>query len=302
MSGADWVDQWMRAWRAFPDAGEVNPWSVMLEQLSRSQGGGEPAFADAAARITQQSRLLLDLGHALTAASGGDWQESVLGYLDELGERLGDPEEAMRVFGGTSALASWRSFADPDRGADAEAWMGGFDALLRMPGIGPARQQQEALRELYRLWREYERAYGEYAAWCAETARRSVDRLRAYLSDRFENDDGPAGIRALYDAWAECCGQVYAERVATDDYAKLQGRLVNAFLAYRRQTGELMDEWARGTGLPTRQEVDALHRELKEMRMTLREFQAGAAPHGRETAGTRGKKRTKKKKKAAGRK
>lgn len=303
MVNSPWVDEWMRAWRSCPDAGEANPWTAMLEHFAKSHPASQhPCFAESLYKVTEQSRAFFDLGQTLARNGGADWQQAVFHYLDELSRQVQDPQAAANAFGGVSPLDYWRGLAghghDPE--SSQRSLTAQLDQLLRMPGIGHTREHQEALQELSRLWLSYEQAYGEYAAHCAETASRSVARLRDRLQSEFASGGGPASIRALYDAWVVCSEEVHAERVATQDYMKLHGRLVNALMAYRRQAGKLMDEWAKATNMPTREEVDALHRKLKDTRAELRALQTGAGVE--RTDGKKKRKAAKKSKKKAGKK
>jgi len=280
MTDSRWLDEWMRAWRSFPDPRGGNPWTAMLEHFAKSHPASyHQPFADALDKITGQSRAFFDLGQTLATNGGDGWQDAVFRYLDELSDQAKDPQAAARAFGGVSPLDYWRQLAGHggDSSGEPQSLMGQLDQLLRMPGLGYTREHQESHQELSRLWLDYQRAYGEYAAYCAETARRSVERLRERLQAEFADAGGPASIRALYDAWVACSEEVYAERVATDEYMKLHGRMVNALLAYRRQAGKLLDEWAKAANMPTREEVDALHRKLKETRRELDSLKAAAA-------------------------
>lgn len=312
MTDSRWVDEWLRAWRSLPEPPGTNPWTAMLDHFTQSHpAAGQQSFSDVLDKLTEQSREFFELGQGLAARQSGSWREAVLAYVDELAGRLQDPSAAARAFGGLSPLDHWQQFAGhadqppPHR----ESLTAQLETLLRMPGLGITREHQESLQELSRLWLEYEQAYGEYAAYCAETARQSLERLRERLDAELSGGDGPSSIRALYNAWVACSEEVYAERVAKPEYMKLHGGMVNALMAYRRQAGRLVDECADAAGLPTRVEVDSLHRRLKDTRQALqdtrRELRAlegriGATPEPRRKKKTAGKKTTGKK--AAGKK
>lgn len=299
MTDSPWMDEWMRAWRAFPETVDGNPWTAMLEHFAKSHPAAcNQWFADPLRKITEQSRAFFDLGQTLASNEGRGWQDSVFRYLDDVAERLRDPESAARTIGGMPPLDYWGRLAGHGKQPppDQASLMSQLEALLRMPGLGYTRERQEFFQELSRLWLRYERAYGEYAAYCAETARRSVERLRERLTGEFANGGGPTSIRALYDTWAACSEEVYAERVATDDYMRLHGRMVNALMAYRGHASRLLDEWAKAADMPTREEVDALHRKLEDMRRELRELKT--AP-GTSAPGKKKRKKKSKKKRAA---
>ncbi|MDZ7841982.1 MAG: poly(R)-hydroxyalkanoic acid synthase subunit PhaE [Gammaproteobacteria bacterium] len=281
MTDSRWVEEWLQAWRSFPDAGDANPWTAMLDHFTHSHpAASHQSFSDALDRISGQSRAFFDLGRTLATNDGEGWQASVFKYLDEMAERMRDPEAAAQAFGGASPLGYWQQFAGhgADSTGDPQSLMAWFDKLMRIPGIGYTREHQESLQELSRLWLNYEQAYGEYANYCAETVRLTVERLREHLTREFEGGGGPASIRALYDIWVDAGEQVYAERVAAQEYMRLHGRMVNALMAYRRRAAKLVDRWATIANLPTREEVDALHRKLKETRDALRDLETRGEP------------------------
>jgi class III poly(R)-hydroxyalkanoic acid synthase PhaE subunit len=197
-------------------------------------------------------------------------------HLEWLTEQAGDPQARATTLAGASPLDYWRQFAGhaASSSPDQSSFFAKLDKTLQTPGLGYTRELQEAMQELSRRWLSYEKAYGEYAAYCAETTRRSLEKLRERLQEAFENGEGPDSVRALYDAWVDCSEEVYAERAATGEYMSLHGTMVNTLMAYRQQASQIMDQWADAQGLPTRQEVDALHRKLKETRQALRTLEA----------------------------
>jgi class III poly(R)-hydroxyalkanoic acid synthase PhaE subunit len=302
MTDAKWLDEWTRAWQSFPGAAGANPWTTAFDHFTKSnQTAYRQQFAEALTKISDQSRAFLDLGETLVRERGEDWQESVFQYLDTLAGHLEDPQAAGQALMGASTLDYWQKFAghDPHPSGEAQSWLAQMDKLLQMPGVGYTREHQESLQELSRLWLAYERAYGEYAAYCGETARRSLKRLRERLADEFQQGPGPATIRALYDTWVACSEETYAERAATEEYMRLHGTMVNALMAYRRQAAKIMDQWAEAVNLPTRQEVDILHRKLKETRQELNALKSRLAT-GSDTVNKAGKPKSTGRAKAAG--
>lgn len=274
MTDSRWMDEWMRAWQSFPGGSQTNPWSAALDYFTKANRDAyQQPFADALNKITEQSRAFFDLGQTVARSGGDDWQQAVFEYLDELSSQAQDPETAAKALAGVSPLDYWKQVAGHDA-ADHQSFTARIDKLLQMPGVGYTREHQEAVQELSRRWLHHEKAYGEYAAYCAETARRAVERLRERFQDEFARGKGPATIRGLYDAWVACNEEVYAERAATDEYLKLHGRMVNTLMSYRQQAGRLVDQWAGKANLPTREEVDALHRKLKDTRQEMRALQA----------------------------
>lgn len=266
----------MRAWQSFPDA-QSGPWAAALDHFATTHPAAyQEPLAEAVNKLTEQCRSFFELGQEIAGNDQTDWQQSIFKYLDMLTEQAADPRAAARVFAGASPLGYWSRFAGHDASAagDRPSFLAQFEKALQTPGVGYTREHQDSVQELSRRWLEYEKAYGEYAAYCAETARRSVETLRGRLREAFDAERGPDSVRGLYDIWVDCSEDVYAERAATREYMQLHGRMVNTLMAYKQQAARITDQWAEAMNLPSREEVDALHRKLKDTRQELRAIKA----------------------------
>ena len=93
----------------------------------------------------------------------------------------------------------------------------------------------------------------------------------------------PAGRRRLssalkvYELWVDCAEAAYGATVRKDDFAGLQSQLANlsaALLVEQRKHAETL---ARAFGLPTRNEVDALYGQIKELRRQVAALGEGRA-------------------------
>lgn len=126
-----------------------------------------------------------------------------------------------------------------------------------------------------------------------EIASRAAERFTARMRAAGRNDPTAENALALYEAWVECAEEAYATTVRKEDFSQLQAQLTNTamalLLAQRRQAEGLARAW----GLPTREEADALQRQIRELRQQLEEHVgAGAAPAaGRVAPASRPKKR-----------
>lgn len=93
---------------------------------------------------------------------------------------------------------------------------------------------------------------------------------------------GPPTLQSalkVYELWVDCAEAAYGATVRKDDFAGLQSQLANlsaALLVEQRKHAETL---ARAFGLPTRNEVDALYGQIKELRR-----QVAALAEGRATA------------------
>lgn len=161
--------------------------------------------------------------------------------------------------------------------------------------LGPAAAQGAAdAQSAWELLMKLGQLQGELARHWSAIAQDSAQRFIARAQASGGADLSPERALALYETWVECAEEAYAATVRKDDFCRLQAQLTNTamalLLAQRRQA----DKLARAWGLPTREEADALQRQMRELRQELEERTAEAAPRAkaprpkRKSAGARG--------------
>jgi class III poly(R)-hydroxyalkanoic acid synthase PhaE subunit len=141
-----------------------------------------------------------------------------------------------------------------------------IDRFLSIPGVGYTREWQEHLQEHGRLWFDYQRTFQRYAAGFNELGLKCVERFEQKLKAFASEGKSVGAARELYDLWVDCCEEVYGEYVSTDEYAELHAQLVNTLMQVKRHAGALIDESLGAMNMPTRREVNTLHRRLQETR------------------------------------
>jgi hypothetical protein len=70
----------------------------------------------------------------------------------------------------------------------------------------------------------------------------------------------------VYELWVDCAEAAYGATVRKDDFARLQSQLANVSAALLVEQRKHAETLARAFGLPTRNEVDALYGQIKELR------------------------------------
>jgi hypothetical protein len=77
------------------------------------------------------------------------------------------------------------------------------------------------------------------------------------------------GAMKVYEVWVDCAESAYGAAVRKDDFARLQSQLANVSAALLVEQRKHAETLARAFGLPTRNEVDALHGQVRELRREL---------------------------------
>jgi hypothetical protein len=218
-----------------------------------SGSGSDAAFTAAAGRFFE----LLKTFTTAPAAAAGQAPD-----LSSLGAQLAAQFEQW-LKGSAGAGASFSAAAGFPGGS--HGWPGAVPLGPAAAGHGAEAQNAwELLMKLGRL-------QGELARYWSEIAQNAAQRFTARVGGTGAAGLTSEGALALYETWVQCAEEAYAATVRKDDFCRLQAQLANTatalLLAQRRQA----DALARAWGLPTREEADALQRQLKELRQQLRE-------------------------------
>jgi class III poly(R)-hydroxyalkanoic acid synthase PhaE subunit len=153
-----------------------------------------------------------------------------------------------------------------------DALKGKFQHLY-MPAFGPLHAQQEATERLMSATLRWQRAMSQVTELLSAVATEAVARLAAALSGPDASGPPVTSLRQLHDLWVECGERAYATAAHSEEFAAAQTELLAAMVEMRLEQRRQIEEWARAFNLPTRAEVDAIHRRLHELARLLREAQ-----------------------------
>jgi polyhydroxyalkanoate synthesis regulator phasin len=225
--------------------------------------------------------------------------------------------ELLKSFGmpAAGALPNWSSLAAP-LAAQFEQWLrmsqssgpwfgagvaaglraqpgfaapGGFSAPAAAAAfgpapLGPAAAQSGEAQRTWELWGRLAQLQSELAAHWSEIANSAAQRFVARLGSVGGGAATPEQALKLYELWVNCAEEAYAATVHKEDFARLQAELANtsaALLVEQRRHAETL---VHAFGLPTRNEVDALYGQVKDLRRQLAELTDRERPQGTRTA------------------
>ena len=156
-----------------------------------------------------------------------------------------------------------------------EAGIGRLRArLLSMPGLGYSRETQDKFQELLRLWGEYQDNYQEYQSVMTRLNQESLALMQKAIIKRMRNAKDIRSLKQLYDLWIESSEKAYGEYVFTDEYAALNGRLVNSLMAFRQQQNEISEDLLAAMNMPTMRAMNTLERRQHQLRKQIKTLEA----------------------------
>jgi len=153
--------------------------------------------------------------------------------------------------------------------------------LTAPPALGPTREDQEAWQRLGTLIVRVAEAQQRLAAAWTEIQQRAFAELGEEVAARAKRGEPVSSLRSLYDLWVDAAERVHGQIAAASPYVEHQAELANATSALRIAERELLERWLRQYDVPTRAELDSVHRQLRELsrqRRPVTESSASRAP------------------------
>jgi class III poly(R)-hydroxyalkanoic acid synthase PhaE subunit len=146
-------------------------------------------------------------------------------------------------------------------------------ARLYMPALAPLQGQPKASERLMETTLRWQRATARLGELQAAVAADAILRLTTSLSGPDAAGPPITTLRELHALWVDCGERAYAAIAHGDEYAAAQAELLMAMVEMRFEQRRAIEEWARAFNLPTRAEIDAIHRRLHELGRSIREAQ-----------------------------
>jgi hypothetical protein len=144
--------------------------------------------------------------------------------------------------------------------------------------LGPAAAQAGEVQRTWELWGRLAQLQTRLATYWSEIANTAAQRFVARVGGVAGAAATPEQAMKLYELWVNCAEEAYAATVHKEEFASLQAELANtaaALLVEQRRQAETL---VRAFGLPTRNEVDALYGQVKDLRRQLAELTEAARP------------------------
>jgi class III poly(R)-hydroxyalkanoic acid synthase PhaE subunit len=202
--------------------------------------------------------------------------EQYVGISRSLWELLGSAatqksaEERLRVFNEGLAGLQKTFMAG---GAMAGAVPGSGNAmswLFAGPALGPAREQQESLQRMSAAAARCAQAQARLATQWNEILSAGLHDLGNRLSPGLQLGQQPGSMKEVYDSWIGSAEKAYASAANNATFIHAQAEFANALSELKLAQREMVEEWARQFNLPTRAELDSLHRQVHELTAAVR--------------------------------
>lgn len=283
---ADWFqtqknywDTWLESQRRAFD--ETTPFSSLMQEWQRLLSSQNIPNTDVFMQhFTKAGAPFLDMMQQYYQATGQakplddmtrEWTSKLNDFYKNIFQGSTQPFDTAEAYRRFQSLWSF-----PQAGAahapDPFAALDPMGFFAAMPGIGYTREKQEQVGALYKQWVEFERRARDYNAAMAKVGMDALQKFQDYLANPPKDTPPLQSLKAIYGKWVDVCEDVYAKYAMSQEYTDLYGDVVNALMAFKKQQNQIVDQMMAQMNLPTRAEVDSLHKRVHELRRELSAF------------------------------
>jgi class III poly(R)-hydroxyalkanoic acid synthase PhaE subunit len=158
-----------------------------------------------------------------------------------------------------------------------DLWLKTYQAtlgrLVEMPAMGPAREKQEKVMQVFSSFVNLQRVWMESNTDLQRVFTEAMRRVRERTGDEFEGEVSPERYKDFYKIWIETYSETFHEFMKSGHFAGDMGRFLSHYLDFQRLNREVMEEsYLKPMNLPTKTEIDEINRELYSLRKSVKEL------------------------------
>jgi polyhydroxyalkanoate synthase subunit PhaE len=247
------VDAWQELIPTFEKGGN---WQDMVQKYNQQMQDQLAAFVSSSQKISQNNL--------------GLWQL----YVDEVKQfnQLWFSPLGVKIADFTSGQsAPWLALNNRYWEMLYEKSFGGM--ILSSPMLGPSREFTGKLMRNFEAWTELYRASTDYQLVLGEVQMKSFENLMKILAEKAEKGEVVKDWKEFQGLMSQVADDVFAQTFCDENNLKVRGKFINALNCYRLQQQELLEVMLNSMNLPTRSEVDEVHKSVYELRKQVKQLQ-----------------------------
>ena len=150
-------------------------------------------------------------------------------------------------------------------------------SFLQSPTLGYTREFNHKLLGGFDSWINFYKASFDYQLVLLNVWAKAFDELMWELAASEGKSRTIQNWRQFLQVWSSLFDRVFAETFRSQNTVEIQGKFLNAALTYRLHQQQLMEVFLKMNDLPTRSEVDEVHRSIYEMRKEIKSLKKAVA-------------------------
>ncbi|MGY1424967.1 class III poly(R)-hydroxyalkanoic acid synthase subunit PhaE [Lysobacter sp. A289] len=151
-----------------------------------------------------------------------------------------------------------------------EKMQAGGQTWLGTPAVGFTREHQQRWQQLAQAQQDHQQQGRAYQALMAQALQDAFKRFEEKLTECSEPGKKLESARALFDLWIDAAEETYSEIALSPRFREAYGAMVNSQMRLRTAVQREIEQVGEAMGVPTRSEVDAVHRKIVQLERELR--------------------------------
>jgi polyhydroxyalkanoate synthase subunit PhaE len=145
-----------------------------------------------------------------------------------------------------------------------------FGSLMKSPILGPTREFTGKLLNGFDAWSQLYRASLDYQIVLGDIQVKSFEALMKALVNKAEKGETIEDWKQFQALWSQIADDVFAEAFCEEKNLKIRGKFLNALNLYRIEQHKLLEQSLQMMNLPTRSEIDELHKTVYELKKEIK--------------------------------
>ncbi len=143
-------------------------------------------------------------------------------------------------------------------------------SFLLSPSLGYTREFNNKWLLGFDTWINFYKASFDYQLVLLDVWARAFDELMRELASSEEKGKTVQNWRQFLQVWSSLFDRVFAQTFRSQDTLQIRGKFLNAAMTYRLHQQQLIEVFLKMNDLPTRSEVDEIHRNIYELRKEIK--------------------------------
>lgn len=151
-----------------------------------------------------------------------------------------------------------------------DAYERSFGRLLESPRMGFSRELEEKVLRGFEAWAELRRASAHFQLVVANIWTDVFEEVLRGLAERAQADRPIQSLHELLQFWTGVADRQLEAAFSGETFLQAQRQLFNAAMRYRLHEQQIVEFGLRASYVPTRSEIDEVHRNVYELRKEVR--------------------------------
>jgi class III poly(R)-hydroxyalkanoic acid synthase PhaE subunit len=152
-----------------------------------------------------------------------------------------------------------------------------LSSVLQSPSLGYSREFNNKLLKSFDAWINFSKASFDYQVLLLDVWLKASEELMRELASSEEKGETIQNWQQFLQVWSSVFDRVFAQTFRSQDTLEVQGNFLNSAMTYRLYQQQLMEVFLKMYDLPTRSEVDEVHRSIYELRKEVKSLKKALA-------------------------